>query len=301
MEFWKKKALKDAMKSFLPLQPQLRALKRRVTPYRDNRGNSMLAMEQGLQQISLLRNNGQAIDGIVLEFGSGWLPLIPILFHIAGAQKIIMTDVERLMDKKTTNIACKIIIENCKKVSAALDTPTHVVTKKIENFDFEYIVPFNIKEIPDESIDLIISRAVFEHIPHNQVASLFSAFRRIIKPNGSMCHVIDNSDHAEHQDKSISRLNFLQFESNDFWWRVNCINQQNYQNRLRHNDYLTLLRNTGWDVVQEIGEPDNRALRDLPTLKLASEYRGKTPEDLAILTSFFVAHPNLSDISNKFK
>jgi hypothetical protein len=39
---------------------------------------------------------------------------------------------------------------------------------------------------------------------------------------GYMCHVIDNTDHYAHDDKSINYVNFLQFE--DWQWRLLTIN-----------------------------------------------------------------------------
>jgi cyclopropane fatty-acyl-phospholipid synthase-like methyltransferase len=295
---WQKKAIRDAAKSFIPFQPALRSLKRSVVPYQDNRENSMLALRQGIEQIKTLRAAGITINGTVLEFGSGWIPLIPFIFYICGATKIILTDVERLMDSRTIKIAYNLICENIPLISEQLCMAKIDIVERMNKFDYEYLVPWNSRKTRDNSLDIIISRAVFEHIPKKSVSEFFSEFRRIIKPAGAMCHFIDNSDHSEHLDKSLSRLNFLQFDSNDTWWRVICKNPQNYQNRLRHSDYVALLEESGWSIAQAIGEPDPGALQDLSSLDLAHEFRSKEPVDLAILTSCFVARPNSSSVKN---
>ena len=94
--------VKTVVKALLPFQAQLRQVKRRLVPYRDNPSNSSYALQQGLEQIRLLRSQSIPLSGDILELGSGWLPIIPLLFHIAGARKLILTDIERLLDSRTT-------------------------------------------------------------------------------------------------------------------------------------------------------------------------------------------------------
>ncbi len=292
MELWKRKVLKDAAKSVIPFQRQLRLLKRRFVPYQDDRGNSVLALQQGLDQISMLRASGRPIDGTILEFGSGWLPIIPLIFHIAGAKKMVLTDVERLMDEHTQNLARKVLDQNIELVSQTLNLRADDVYKKIADFDPEYIVPWSVKSAATHSVDMIISRAVFEHIPADTVANIFLEFKRIVKLEGAMCHIIDNSDHCEHHDKSISRVNFLKYSPTDFWWKITCMNQQNYQNRLRHSDYIKLMETNGWTVELATGEPDPSASLALRHMSLARSYQTKDIRDMAILTSGFVARPS---------
>src|SRR5207245_10558273 len=59
---------------------------------------------------------------------------------------------------------------------------------------------------------------------------------------------IDYTDHYSHFDKSISPYNFLQY-SDKAWALFNP--PLHYQNRLRHRDYLDLLRAAGFAVVEE--------------------------------------------------
>src|SRR6266700_4317353 len=120
---WKIKAVKDAAKAALPFQLSLRRLKRVIRPYTDNPTNSSLALHQGLQQIDALRKAGCGISGDILELGSGWLPIIPILFQIAGARKLILTDIERLMDAHTVELAKKVIAANAARLRKILVFP----------------------------------------------------------------------------------------------------------------------------------------------------------------------------------
>jgi len=102
--------------------------------------------------------------------------------------------------------------------------------------------------------------SVFEHITPEVIEEIIWQCGRILRPQGAMCHIMDKSDHWEHDDKSISRLNFLRYEDGWFW-RIACFNPQNYQNRLRHPDYLAMFHRCGWESVVADGEPDEKALR----------------------------------------
>jgi SAM-dependent methyltransferase len=280
--------LKSAVKAALPFQPWLRQLKRRVLPYQDTLGNIEFTLQQGLQIIQSLRQAGTEPGGDVLELGSGWLPIIPLLFHLAGARRIILTDVERLMDRRTIAKAQQLILQNLPMVAAALDfTEAELAARISKDFAPEYLVPWNSRQHPRHSVDIIFSRTVLEHVHSSILEQLLADFDRILRPGGSMCHVIDNSDHWQHQDTALSRLDFLRYE--DTWyWKLACFNPQFYQNRLRHSDYLSLFRGHGWSAILADGVPDERCLRDLTTLPLAAAFQNRDPRDLAILTSTFV-------------
>ena len=102
---WKKSIFKGAIKGVLPFHSYLRRIKREITPYTDSQFNTRFAFEQGIEQIKNLKQLNAKINGTVLEFGSGWLPVIPILFHIYGANEIVLADIERLMDARTIDLA----------------------------------------------------------------------------------------------------------------------------------------------------------------------------------------------------
>ena len=280
--------VKSAVKATLPFQPQLRSIKRRMRPYQDNPANSRYALQQGLEQIQLLTQAGVALDSDVLEYGSGWLPIIPLLFQLAGARRLILTDVEKLMDEHTIARARQVVSENLAQVAAALHQSETALTERLTRpTNFDYLVPWDSSAHPAASVDIVISRAVLEHVPPAAIRQAVGEFDRILRPGGAMCHVIDNSDHWEHKDKTLSRVNFLRYEDG-FYWKLACLNVQSFQNRLRHSDYLQLFADYGWTAVLDTGTPDETCLRDLENLPLATPFRGRDHADLAILTSTFV-------------
>ena len=127
----------------MPFKKTLRQAKRRLSPYDDNEGNSQLCISNGLEQISALREAAVPLSGAeVLEFGSGWLPLIPMLFHLAGAKRLILTDIARLMDAATIDLARNRLRGRLDEIAATLQTPREQLLARLEGpFPHDYLVP----------------------------------------------------------------------------------------------------------------------------------------------------------------
>ena len=57
--------------------------------------------ENAVWQIELLRSAGFPVSGRrILELGSGWHPILPMVYLVAGADQVILTDVEYLLDAR---------------------------------------------------------------------------------------------------------------------------------------------------------------------------------------------------------
>ncbi len=276
------------IKSALPFQDEIRSIKRRFSPYRPDLSNILATCGQGGLNFRLLRSVGIEpwSAGVVMELGTGWLPIIPLLFHAAG-NRLVLTDVQRLMDDDTVRQARAVLRANAAAVAADLGCAEETLLAGLDRpFDYEYRVPWSPGDLPAASVDLIVSRTVFEHIPAALLDGYMEEFARILRPGGAMLHNIDNSDHWEHHDKSLSRLNFLRYEEGDWYWKL--MSRCRSQNRLRHSDYVALFRRHGWTVLEEITEIDPRSLGDLETLPLASRFRSYDRSDLATISSTFV-------------
>ncbi|MGH7121268.1 MAG: methyltransferase domain-containing protein [Acetobacteraceae bacterium] len=284
------RVLVAAGRQAIPCRAAVRHLKRMMRPYEDDE-NSEYCITNGLSQIAALRNAGIDVRGKeLLEFGTGWVPLIPWLFHLAGAGKLILTDIEHLMDQQTIERARRTVKRRIKDIAETLQEPESSLIPKIEGqMTFEYLVPWDAAAQPDESVDLVISRAVFEHVPVAQLQFFLQQFHRILREGGAMAHVVDNSDHWEHRDHHLSRINFLRFDEHDMFWRLAQFNPQSFQNRLRHDDYVSLIERAGFHVDAALGEPDQQCLKDARSIAINARFAGKTTANLAILTSLFVA------------
>src|SRR4051812_44964225 len=117
--------LTDAVvRAVLPFQSELRRLKRHLRPYEEDPGNSAYCITNGLEQLAALRESGIAVaDAEVLEFGTGWTPPIPLLFHMAGARRLILTDIAKLMNEYTIAQARDVVARRIGDISLALGRP----------------------------------------------------------------------------------------------------------------------------------------------------------------------------------
>lgn len=276
-----------ALKSALPFQTQLRRAVRRIRPYDTDPGQFWWTVVQGLDGIGHLRQAGGRLTGDVLELGSGWLPVVPLLYRIAGARSLTLTDVERLMDSETVSAAKGVIGANLPMVAEKLGVGEDTVRGRLdEPFSFSYEVPWDPSRLADRSIDVVISRSVLEHIPAQVLATYLRQFQRILRPGGMMYHLVDNSDHWEHDDKTLSRVNMLRYEETDWRWRLAL--RRRYQNRLRHSDYIELFAQAGWSPVVAEPEVDEKSLQALDALPLSRQFRAYDRRDLATVTSSFL-------------
>ncbi|MHB1207737.1 MAG: class I SAM-dependent methyltransferase, partial [Rhodospirillaceae bacterium] len=234
----------------------------------------------------------------VIEIGTGWKPILPLMYRLCGAAKVITVDQERLLDIHQAREALAFIIENRRDIGrraqfalplsfdnvcwddATLDT-------FLTNSHIEYLAPYNFMNLPEASADIIVSRDVFEHVPEATLAQILAHSHRVLRPGGVMCHTIDMSDHWQHFDKTISPVNFLKYDS--LLWRLACLNSQNYQNRLRQFEYLSLFKGNQFEVLSATGTPSPAASEALKTLPINERYRSVSHDELAILSTTIVA------------
>ncbi len=283
---WTQVALSSA-KACIFFRNEIRTALRRFRPYASEPANDQLAFRQGLEIIRQAKLAGGKL-GRVLEIGTGWVPTIPYLFHAAGAGEIVMTDVEELIDAHTHAAAKAFVAKNIDEIADQLNLSADVARANLERpFAGLYMCPFDRSRVAARSIDVVYSRTVLEHISPPTLEHILSDGRDYLAPGGLSIHVIDNSDHFEHRDKSLSRINFLRYP--DWIWRMTHLNIQSYQNRLRHSDYIRLFQQAGYDLLHVEGEAHAGCLEELKTMKLAPRFKGYTPNDLATLTSLIVA------------
>ena len=292
---WQLQILRDAVKTATPFRPTLRRLQRALSGYPPNVDNLDWTLENAFAMIRLLLKAGREVTGsTVLEIGSGWFPLIPILYFLLGAQRIILTDVQRYMDEDTFRATLNYTRQNADRIATGLQIePAHLaavlngVTAPAD-LGFDYRVPFDPRRQPAGSVDIITSRTVLEHIPTNVLSALLPEWARLLSRDGVMVHAIDMSDHFEHTDKTISRINFLRFRDG-IWRSINMV--ADYQNRLRHSDFLALFTRCGFEALAVETMLDERARIDATRLKLAAPFDDMAPDDIAILSSCVVLKP----------
>lgn len=293
--------LGSILKNSIPFRRQIRALKRAIVPYRSNPANDSDLLEWSLRMVAALADAGAQIPGsTVVEIGTGWVPILPLVFRMAGASKIITVDQDRLMDRHTFLHAISSIHKNLDRLLSLTGVPKELFDlRRLPSCQNErlgtlctqsgltYKAPSDFMDLAPGMADFIVSRTVLEHIPEPVLRDIFAHAAKVLKPGGMMCHEIDMSDHFEHKDKSISTVDMLGLD--DATWQAKTHDPQDYQNRLRRFEFAQILRDGGWEILQMDGQPYPPAMESLKTMKLVPRYANVPHEELAILWSVVVA------------
>lgn len=285
----------NAVKTRLPFGDALRRLKRRNAGYRPNPSNIGSTVEDLARLYALLHAHGGRMSGTALEVGTGWFPISGILARLAGAERVILTDITPHMDALTFATARDIVTERLDQLAPLFGFDADAARATLAragspgDLGLEYHAPFRLDDIPDRSLDVIISRACLEHIPVPDLRALMAGLRGKLRDDGVMMHAVDNSDHLAQVDRGISRLNFLTWteRKNALIGRL----MRAGENRLRHQQYATLFRETGYRVVGEDRFIDEPTRQQIGNLVLVPPYDTMTDDELATVTSWFVLRP----------
>ncbi|MBS7809313.1 class I SAM-dependent methyltransferase [Roseococcus pinisoli] len=284
---------RSLLKASIPFADTARRMKRRLKPYVPNPIHTGFSFDDGIGLLHALRQIGADLSGDVLEVGSGWTPVVPLLFHLAGARSVTLTDLERLFDETSVPTAMAFVHPRLGGVAQVLGMEVDQLAARLPHFRPAYVCPWRADRHPAASVDIAISRAVMEHVPAREVPELFRELRRIVRPGGLMCHSIDNTDHWQHGDGKGSLVDFLRYPTDSLRWRLSQVNTQGRMNRFRHSDYLALAREAGWEIVSESGRVPPDILRDVLRMKeageLAPEFADRDPHDLATTATLLIA------------
>jgi hypothetical protein len=281
----------------VPFADVFRRLKRQVSGYHPNASNIGSTFHDLRKLYNLMRANGVRFRGTVLEIGSGWFPIAPIVARLAGADRVILTDVIALMDQQTFLTSRQIVLDRLDEVASAFDFDPEAARGTLigagtpNELKLSYLAPFDITAVPDASLDLVMSRACLEHISVSDLKALAVGLRPKLKRDGFMAHAIDNSDHFSHVDPTLSRVNFLTWSGakHHLMWQL----AGGGENRLRHHEYADLFRQTGYDVIASDAFIDDKVLQGLSRLNLSAPYNQMTAEQIAAVTSWYVLRTSL--------
>ena len=296
---WQVTCLVNTTKASLPFQEPLRRLVRRVSPPRIGPAHEAV-VAGAIDQVNALRRAGKdPANATILEIGTGWFPIMPLVLRAAGARRVYLSDVHRLLDSRTVGDAVGVLRANRARIIEALQISPAQFDEVTASFDPDadlddmlrtlgliYIAPLSESDdLPP--LDAVISHTVLEHISPDILESLFRDLDRRLAPGGIMSHGVDHTDHRANHDKSLGRFDFLRYS--DRTWRYLCLHPQDFTNRLRHDDYVAMLERLGHEVVWQktfVNDGGLDALRETP---IDSRFADRPLEALAIGWSHIVS------------
>ena len=131
----------------------------------------------------------------------------------------------------------------------------------------------SIASIESESVDLIFSQAVLEHVSKREFRETLQECRRILRPDGICSHQVDLRDHLD------GALNNLRF-SERIWESEFFTKSGFYTNRIRYSQMLDLFDQAGYKV--KITELQKWDVLPTPRAKLDESFRHLREDDLLV-------------------
>lgn len=269
--------------------------------------NPVIGLKAGIKTCEMIEALGRSIRGsVILEIGTGWRINTPIALWLLGADRIVTVDINPYLKPELVRDDLKYISRNEVEIRALfgdrivedrfsllLDASGKNLSQRelLELFHVEYKAPMDASalDLPEKTVDYLISYNVFEHIPPEVIASILVEGRRVIRDDGLFVHRVDFSDHFAHHDKSIHFVNFLSFEDGE--WDKIVHNHFMYMNRLRVDDMEELFRRSGLGIVSSYHyeHPGVVDLYKRGEIRLAEKYKHKSEHSVCTIDSWIIA------------
>lgn len=185
-------------------------------------------------------------DKIVLEYGPGDLPGVAMLLVAKGARKAYCVDRFSLVrvDEKSmvviNSLAASLSEVERQRLLACLANPD-APTQGFSADHIEYVVrPDGLSKM-DKAVDLVISRAVLEHV--NDLEATFADMVKAMRPGSLSLHQVDLKSHGLHRSNPLDFLEYPQ-------WLWNLMySHKGVPNRWRVDRYRELLGKQPLEVV----------------------------------------------------
>jgi SAM-dependent methyltransferase len=272
--------------------------------------NPASRLQAGAEIIRRIQQAGCPVLGkTFLEVGTGHQLNIPIALWLCGAGQTITIDHNPYLKPQLIQEDITYLRKHSEEIRTLFQDQAqqplygyrHSELLKQQEFVLdEFLRMMNIQycshadaahlHLDSESIDFHISYTTLEHIPPEPLIGVLLESRRVLRRDGLFVHLIDMTDHFSHSDRSISSINFLQFSDSE--WQKYAGNRYMYQNRMRIDEYLKLIKAAGLTVVSMETRIDPVALNRLRQGQhLNDKFRDKPPEVNAISSAWIIARP----------
>ncbi|HEY5945331.1 MAG TPA: class I SAM-dependent methyltransferase [Kofleriaceae bacterium] len=252
-----------------------------------------------------VRSVGLDLEAATLvEIGTGWYPTFPFCLYLAGAARVYTFDLDRLLKDEMVHLLADRLAAHVALIARESNRPEDEVKAEqvtlasaINNgaslaqatggiVDYRAPADASQTSLLADSVDVVFSNSVLEHVPRPMIEACFAEAMRILRPGGVMFHSVNCGDHYAYTDRTIHQLHFLQFSEQE-WELWN--NPFLYQNRLRAIDFIDLAKRAGFTIEVDTSTATPERLAQLDGIVVDPAFAHYTREQLAITTVDFVA------------
>jgi SAM-dependent methyltransferase len=229
----------------------------------------------------------------VVEMGTGWDGLAPLVLSVLGAESVVTFDHVRhfrfdLGQEALRALSVDSVVERLNRIEggAAVRLRALAAEKDLDALlhraKITYVAPGDATQtgLPNNSIDIVYSYAVLEHVSEKVIVGFLREARRILKADGIIACVIGLGDHYTSVDPSLTFVNFLKYP--EWAWALLVKNKISYHNRLREKQFLEIFANEGARVVWKKSHIRARDVAAAANMHVDQRFAGMTPEELAV-------------------
>jgi len=238
-------------------------------------------MEEYFEQLGIDHGSiGEYLQNkYVLEYGPGDIPAVALLMYACGAEQVTCVDRFLLVSLSSKNIevlACLLssLPDRIRKRAEFAFNVKGDLSSGFNTRCINYLVDPNGLSGVIDKFDLIISRAVLEHV--NSLDDTFSDIKQALKQEGISIHQIDLRSHGLHR---YTPLDFLTWPT--LLWS-SMYSHKGVPNRWRIDKYREFIDEVGLKVIKMnpvllAEQKDIDAVRPY----LATPFRNISDEDLS--------------------
>ena len=225
-------------------------------------------------------------DKVVLEYGPGNVPGVALLMFAYGAARVVCVDRFPLLSfsEENSRTVDALLERLAPEVRQRAETALRRVDGRVVSFEpgaITYLVRKSGLAGLRESVHLVISRAVLEHV--DDLSATFTDMEASLRAGGTAIHLVDLRSHGMHQSNP---LDFLSWPP--ALWRL-MHSHKGVPNRLRVTHYREVLKQGGLSV-QRLTPTEHAAVNDVATVRphLAGPFKAISDEELAWLGFWLV-------------
>lgn len=237
----------------------------------------------------------------MVEVGTGWLPVMPLCFALAGVRRCCTIDLRRHLSPQAVLLTVRHLAPCLAQIAKASGQNEKVIGARwrawsqctdgeavLRDAGVSYIAPADATacDLDNSSVDIVFSNSVLEHVPAAVLDALMVETRRILKPGGLALHSVNCGDHYAYFDPTITPIHYLRY-SEQAWRKWN--NELQYQNRLRPVDFVESARRAGLDVILDVHKPRPELLDTLSSTPIDEAFRHYPTAELCCTSIDFAA------------